>query len=348
VISSNEQKPPSVRDAARSDPIGAGIIVCAVALVALSFVHIAPEIDIELPTWRWPQLPELLTGPRPIPKPVGKPPDAWRVAARTGDVLAVPGVPVAYWGRPDAVYGARVTGEAVKPIAVVVHFTDDSPILNLVKYQHTGDTERGGSYGYHFYIDASGRVLQGAPLSVRTNHIKPRGAMERKAAGNALDGTNTIGVGLVGACKSPPLSPITYRCHEETPTQAQIESGLAVVKSLQRMYGMSCGQVYGHGDLQTDRKSFEGVTLARRAVDDCGGSDRIVIDAQSTTAHDDLERAYKSGFRRMLFINDSAPRVVATRGAAQWRPQDPSRPFAGPVFANQFIANHPEYVLFGR
>jgi hypothetical protein len=46
----------------------------------------------------------------------------------------------------------------------------------FVKYQHNGDASRGGNhFGYHVYAFPSGDIVQGAPLSVRTNHIKPRG-----------------------------------------------------------------------------------------------------------------------------------------------------------------------------
>jgi hypothetical protein len=200
------------------------------------------------------------------------PPETWQAVAKSTDQLEVKGLQVAYWGKPDAPYGDRVTRAAKTPAAIIVHFTDETPAATLVAYGHRPDPARGGSsFGYHFYIDAAGRVLQGAPLSVRTNHIKRAQAPERTGFALDLDGANTIGISLIGACRSPRLSPITYRCTSETPTAAQIESGLAIISALQQRFGMPCGAVYGHGDLQTDRHSFEGATLSARARRRCDG-----------------------------------------------------------------------------
>lgn len=263
---------PSIRDATRSDPLGAGIVVCGVAIAVLAIFTVADPADIELPAWQWPdvRLPSILYGPKPVPRPLESPPTRWRALARPGDVLAVPGLPVAYWGRPDAKYGAKATNAATKPIAIVVHFTDDRPAINLIRQQHEGDKQRGGfGFGYHFYIDKDGRVLQGAPLTVRTNHIKPHTAPEHRKGGPALDNENTISVSLVGACRSPRFMPISYRCGSETVTDQQMDAGLATVKALQKMYGLKCAEIYGHGDLQKDRQEFEGVTLSRRVRSEC-------------------------------------------------------------------------------
>lgn len=338
---------PSLFTAARSDPVGAGIVVCVSALAALAFVQWAPPVDVELPTWRWPSItmPDIIARPKPVQRPLEKPPEEWRKMAKAADVLTVPGVPVAYWGKPDATYGTRVTAEAQKPVAIVVHFTDDRPATTLIRYQHNGDSDRGGAYGYHVYIDRQGRVYQGAPLSARTNHIKPAGDSHRKGVGSGLDGSNTIGISLVGACQSPALSPITYRCNDETPSAEQIEAGLAVVKALRVRFKIRCQAIYGHGDLQNDRKSFEGLTLSRRVRAECFSTeDKIEIDADAPGAAVELERAYSAGLRDMLFIYDSRPRVIARRGPAKWSPRDPnSTAFTGPSFANGFIAAHPEY-----
>ncbi len=262
---------PSILATARSDPIGAGIIVCVVALVTLLILHFAPRSDIEAWRWRMPFLSELLSPPRRLPRPLPSPPMHWRLNATPADTLTVPGFPVAYWGRPDAPYSAGMTAGASKPVAIIVHFTDETPALSLVRYGHSTDDSRGGvSYGYHIYIDEWGRVLQGAPLSKRTNHVKPGGHEKRRAGTTHMDSRNTIGVSLIGACKSPRLSPVTYRCTEETPTPQQMEAGLAVVSALRRKYSIKCGEVYGHGDLQTDRASFEGHALSRKAREVCG------------------------------------------------------------------------------
>jgi hypothetical protein len=35
------------------------------------------------------------------------------------------------------------------------------------------------------------------------------------------------------------------------------------------MFGLTCSAVYGHGELQVDRKAFEGLTLSRKARAAC-------------------------------------------------------------------------------
>lgn len=344
----------SIRKAARSDPVGAGLVVCGAVLAVLGVLYVAPPPEPELPAWRWPEWgwPTLRREPERITRPIEKPPEAWATAAKLGDVLAVSGHQVAYWGRPDVAYGRAMTAAAVNPVAVVVHYTDNRSIVDLVRYQHNGDAERGGSYGYHVYVDPVGRVLQGAPLSVRTNHIKPKGHSARKAAGAHLDSANTIGVSLVGACRSAPMMPITYACSRETVTAAQLAAASAAVLAIQQRFSIACGEVYGHGDLQHDRQSFEGATVSRHLRALCGtapspGADKIEIAAAAPAAAVELERAYAAGLRDMLYIHDERPRVIARRGETRWLPKDPGRPFTGPAFAAEFLAAHPEYAASG-
>jgi hypothetical protein len=240
---------PSIFETARSDPLGAGIIVCVVALVVLTSVYFMERANLI----RWP---ELLSSPKATPRPIARPPAAWRASARVEDLISVPGFPVAYWGRPDASYGPQGADVAIQ--GLVIHYTDETPALRLVQYGHSSDGSRGGaSYGYHFYIDAAGRVLQGAPLTRRTHHVKPRHAGVRRSTGASLDNTNSIGISLIGACRG-----LFYTCRSEKPTAAQLEAGAAVVKALQFRFNLRCAAVFGHGELQTDRKTFEGLTLA--------------------------------------------------------------------------------------
>lgn len=247
---SGSPKPNSVIAAARSDPLGAGIIVCGVLLAALMVAwQVTPEGMI----------PRAIRSVRAL-KPG---PAKWRAAARPGDVLAVPGYTVAYYGNPKAPYGVAATRVKQRPIALVIHHTADAPILKLVQYGHNADHERGGgSYGYHFYIDRDGRIAQGAPLSRRTNHIKPPDSPKRTRVAAKAANWNAIGVALVGACKVKPKSGITERCEREVVTPAQNEAAAAVVAALLAAYRIPGTSVWGHGELQSDREPFEGKSLA--------------------------------------------------------------------------------------
>ncbi|MGI9479339.1 MAG: peptidoglycan recognition protein family protein, partial [Hyphomicrobiaceae bacterium] len=155
-----------------------------------------------------------------------------------------------------------------KPVAVVVHHTSAKPVKNLVTYGHVGDASRGGaSFGYHFYVGRDGHIVQGAPLGRRTNHIKFKTNKQRRGTAKHLWSGNTIGVSLVGGC-DPLMRPdwrVWRRCSEEFVTKAQLRAGLAVIRALQAKFEMHCAAVFGHGDLQFDRRSFEGVRLSRLA-----------------------------------------------------------------------------------
>jgi hypothetical protein len=193
-----------------------------------------------------------------------EPPQAWRRQVRDDDVLEdVPGLPIAYWGRKDATYGRRVTATKQPFRGVVFHYTEDRPALNFIRYQHDGDDNRGGSFGYHFYCDKKGRALQGAPLSVRTNHIKPTGHRQRKSEHRHWSSANTIGIGMVGGCwrDRNKKKPITASCDAERLTEAQKRCGLLIASALQERFKLDPAEVAGHGDLQNDRSDFEGSTL---------------------------------------------------------------------------------------
>ncbi|MEL6921181.1 MAG: peptidoglycan recognition family protein [Pseudomonadota bacterium] len=215
-------------------------------------------------------------------------PDGWGRAANRNDILKIPDYKVAYWGKPDAQYSIYATRGRRPPRAIVVHFNYPKSLYALVKYGHAQDFSRGGgSFGYHFYIGRSGKVVQGAPLSVRTNHIKSARKPQRTAIARHLWSGNTIGVSLVGAC-NPLRSPKWgnwKRCARETPSPEQLEAGLAVVRALQTRFNLECAEVYGHGDLQTDRDTFEGRTLSRLARDLCAEATETVtpLKPQATT-----------------------------------------------------------------
>lgn len=205
-------------------------------------------------------------------------PRSWRLAAAPSDILSVPGHRLSYWGNPDAKYGRRATRLKAKPRAVIVHFTypharqtTAQRTMNLVRYQHNGDPRRGGAYGYTIYVSKSGQVVQGAPLSVRTNHIKPFGHSKRRKGAPRVSSSDSIGVGLVGSCdrRVYPVRGKPWACGREHIPALQRRAALAVVRAVQTRFGIPCTEVYGHGDMQTDRQSIEGKTISRLRRAEC-------------------------------------------------------------------------------
>lgn len=242
----------------RSDPIGAGLAVLLPVLCGL-------VIFIMLPTAE----DTLRDAQRVAKKERIAPPAKWRRTAKRGDVFEPDGLKVAYWGRSDAVYGRLATRDKQPFRAIVLHYTLNLSTVRLIKYQHRGDMRRGGAFGYHFYIDREGYVWQGAPMSVRTNHVKRPGHVRRKPGTHRRIGShNAIGVSMVGACVTVGHG-LGRRCVSESLTQAQKASGKQLIKALQARYGIKCRAVFGHGELQTDRADFEGQTLTNELRADC-------------------------------------------------------------------------------
>lgn len=208
--------------------------------------------------------PAVSAPPVPAPSAILAPHEAWRAAADPEDVLSVPGYAVAYWGDPNASYGKGVTDRKKPFRAIAIHYTVAKPVLNFVKYQHNGDDRRGGSYGYHVYIGQDGSITQGAPLSVRTNHIKRRGHSKRsRLVGKWADGSDTIGVSFVGACETAGRSITDVKCIGWQATDAQKAAGAAAIVAIMKRYDISPCHVWGHGELQRDRRRYEGRDVAK-------------------------------------------------------------------------------------
>ncbi len=205
-------------------------------------------------------------------------PVAWAETAQDGDRLDVSGHEIAYWANPEAGYANVASKRKKKPVAVVVHYTSVKPVLKLVEYGHRKDFSRGGgSYGYHFYVGRGGGIAQGAPLSKRTNHIKSKRRRQRTKTARHLWSGNTIGVSLVGGCDwllRPNWRRLTT-CTGEYVTPQQLEAGLAVIQALRSRYNIPCEAVFGHGELQTDRATFEGQTLTLLARNTCQDRNEI-------------------------------------------------------------------------
>jgi len=251
----------SIWDDFKQDPAGGGLAIALPALFVMCGIAAYQH---------WGE-PDAFTAPEPqrTAKPLQQPPLSWEMEAPPGDHVQVPGLPVAYWGRPDRPYG-RVATAAKRPYrGIVVHYTLNLSPVNLVKYQHAGDGRRGGHFGYHFYVDKAGRVLQGAPMSKRTNHIRGPASSKRKpGVGVQLSSRNTIGVSMVGACVAQGRG-LGVRCVGEKLTAKQKRAGLRVIEALLKRYRIACAAVFGHGELQTNRAEFEGITLAAHVRKNC-------------------------------------------------------------------------------
>jgi len=233
----------------KADPAGAGLAIllpvlfAAIMMVSVRYLEVTRE--------------QRLAWPVAVPE---TPPPMWRAMAASRDVLRLVSRPIEYWGKPSAQYAEKATRKKTVYRAIVVHFTAPKPAVRLVKYQHNGDRKRGGSFGYHFYVNRSGDILQGAPLTKRTNHVKRAGhKRRRKGRHGYVSSSNSIGVAMVGGCE--PILP-GRKCLTERITHKQRTSALEVIKELRDRYSIPCTEVFGHGELQTDRLAFEGLTIA--------------------------------------------------------------------------------------
>jgi hypothetical protein len=138
-------------------------------------------------------------------------------------------------------YGKSATANAKPFNGIVWHHTRDAPLMNMVNYGKTVDQQRGGAFGYHYYIGPDGEVVQGAPEDKRTNHIKP-------GSPTGFNNSNAIGISLVGA--------------EHGATRAQDEAAKRLGKEIEAKYRIPPSHNMGHGELQNDRQHHEGGLLA--------------------------------------------------------------------------------------
>ncbi len=178
---------------------------------------------------------------------------------------------------PGARYGRAATRNAKPFEGVVIHHTGGAANLeSMVKYGQSVDKERGGSFGYHFYIDRDGTIYQGAPMDKRTNHIKDPSHGNRKEDHGNLTNSNAIGISLI--------APSAGR---ETPEQ--IAAAQKLVGSLSRQYNIGAGNVVGHGDLQSDREEGEGQAVLRAIK----GGDPVLLEKPNVTEAVDLSKLPK-------------------------------------------------------
>jgi V8-like Glu-specific endopeptidase len=173
--------------------------------------------------------------------------DTAGVAQGSGDLV------LTYRGDATSPYGRSATAHRQDFSSVVLHH--NAPNLStdwLIQYQIDGDAVRGGHFGYHFYIAPNGVIFQGAPMNKRTNHVKPPTHTQRKSFGRIASNSSSIGITCVKA--APHYSPTT----------AQIISQDKLVQALAGAYGFSFANVFGHGEVQSDRDHREGTPQAQK------------------------------------------------------------------------------------
>lgn len=174
-------------------------------------------------------------------------PDAATVSVDNGRFISK-GLKIEHRFSETSPYGKTATQNAQPPKYLVMHHAVGDTD-NLVDYGHKVDEKRGGAFGYHFYISPSGRVVQGAPLSVRTNHVKPPSSGAR-VDGTEASNSNSLGISLVNA--------------HEGATVAQMAAAEHLANQLAQQYNIPLENFLGHGELQSDRMSTEGQQILER------------------------------------------------------------------------------------
>jgi len=172
----------------------------------------------------------------------------------------------AYLGVKDrssktAKYGVKATKRRKDFSAIVIHSTINPEISKLIKYGHSYDYKRKGSFGYHFYIDQKGNIQQAAPLTKRTNHVlPPKNKNRKKNKWGWIANWNSISIGVVGALSVKTTEENGQKLHiaTEKMTFAQLDALLALVTMLRDYYEIESDNIVGHGELQTNRLRVEG------------------------------------------------------------------------------------------
>lgn len=164
------------------------------------------------------------------------------------DKFEAEGLDIAYAAEPGSQYGRKASASAQPFVGLVFHHTGANvPANRQVAYGQRVDTKRGGQFGYHFYIDTEGNIIQGAPMSKRTNHLQPWTSGLR-IGGRGLENENTVSVSLAGDGRNP--------------TPAQMAAARKLGAALSRSYSIPSNHIFGHGELQKSREATEGLDLA--------------------------------------------------------------------------------------
>jgi hypothetical protein len=165
------------------------------------------------------------------------------------------GMNIRYSAIDNCPYGVTATKNKKSFTAIIIHHTSPKHSTDwYVQYQFDGDSSRGGHFGYHFYISPEGEIVQGAPLTKRTNHISPTASVRRKTE---IQNTNTIGISCVGAAGIKPNEGFF-------PTDEQITAVEDLVFALCDLFDIPFSEIHGHGEIQTNRHIEEGKSIAEK------------------------------------------------------------------------------------
>ena len=126
-------------------------------------------------------------------------------------------IKIEYAGRDNATYSKS----SPRPVQLIVfHDPGDNNCNNIEQLVAYGQKANGrpecggGSCGYHFYVGTNGRIIQGAPMNVRTNH---------------KSGQNSYSLGISLICAGP----------KTNLPQAQVENSVALSEALRVAYGFN-------------------------------------------------------------------------------------------------------------
>ena len=159
-------------------------------------------------------------------------------------------------GRRYFEYGIDATANKLVYEGFVLHHTSTSPIENLSDYMQRRDSERKGTFGYHFLVGKDGRIIQTAPLSKRTNHIK---SQENRTSQLHLKNNNTLSVSLHGGYEGEGADAVHIPASER-----QLSAAFSLVFELSKIFDLNISNCWGHGELQNDRMPEEALQLAQR------------------------------------------------------------------------------------
>jgi len=160
--------------------------------------------------------------------------------------------------RPDfgGEYSIGATAAAEPFENIVVHHTGDELSFDqFVEIGHEYDPGRGGYFGYHFYVGPDGQIVQGAPLTVRTNGILPYPSVFRNA--------NTIHVAMTGT--------------QDTHTPAQIAAASDLVGALADDFFVLGNRIASHGNIQANRGEERANEGIRQVLGNVGALDDNIL-----------------------------------------------------------------------